>query len=95
MVKKTGFVVKTKLTKGKKSFSKADLDNDGVPNHKDCNPYDPKKQDFGGINAPVERTRTFRGYNVDDYYYSNGQYIKMPGAKSHEKKGFFSRLKGD
>ena len=72
-----------------KSLSNFDLDNDGVPNKKDCNPYDPKKQDFGkGYTKP----RTYRGYNVDDYYYSGGKYYLHPGAEPVDKKGFLSRM---
>lgn len=79
----------TGLTGEKKSFSNYDIDKDGVPNHKDCNPYDPKKQDFArGYTKP----RTYRGYNVDDYYYSGGEYHLSSGAEKEEKKGFISRL---
>lgn len=90
MVKKNGFIIKTKLTKGKKvKFTNADLDKDGKIDRKDCNPYDPKKQDFG---ESYKRPRTYRGYNVDDYYYSGGKYHLHPGAEPVEKKSLISRL---
>ena len=73
-----------------------DLDHDGVPNHKDCNPYDPKKQDYNpNVITPTPRERktpVFRGYNVDDYYYDGSGYHLSPGAQRAEKKGLLSRL---
>lgn len=70
-------------------ISRFDLDKDGVPNKIDCNPYDPNKDFFGGM--PSEHPTLLRGYNVEDYYYTNRGYELMPGAKK-EKKGFFSRM---
>lgn len=72
-----------------KRITNYDLDKDGVPNHKDCNPYDPTKQDFAGS---YEKPRTYRGYNVEDYYYSGDKYHLYPGAEEVEKKSFISRL---
>ena len=69
--------IKPLVAKPKKKKTNYDLDKDGVPNHKDCNPYDPKKQDFA---KGYERPRTYRGYNVKDYYYSKGAYHLYPGA---------------
>ena len=93
MVKKKGFIVKTKLTKGKKvKFTKADLDKDGKIDSKDCNPYDPNKQDFGYTDR--DKVRTYRGYNVDDYFYSGGKYHLHPDAKP-VKKSLISRLFGE
>lgn len=90
MVKKNRFIVKTKLSKGNKfKFTKTDLDKDGKIDKKDCNPYDPEKQDFArGYEGP----RTYQGYNVDDYYYSGGEYHRYPGAEPEEKKGFLNRM---
>lgn len=87
---KEPFSKKEWLVKPKKNkSSNYDLDKDGVPNHKDCNPYDPTKQDFGkGYIKP----RTYRGYNVKDYYFSGGEYHLLPSAEEEEKKGLFSRL---
>jgi len=93
MVKKTGFKINTKLTRGKKiHFSNADLDKDGKPNKIDCNPYDQNKQDFGGLGSPQPKPRTYRGYNVDDYYFSGGKWHLSPQAEPVDKKGLFSRL---
>ena len=73
-----------------------DLDHDGVPNHKDCNPYDPSKQDYNpNVITPSPHERkpaVFRGYNVDDYYYDGTGYHLNPGAEPAEKKGLLSRL---
>lgn len=74
-----------------------DLDRDGVPNNKDCNPYDPKKQDYNSnvITPSVKKRKTpvlFRGYNVDDYYYDGSGYYRRPNAQPAEKKGILSRL---
>lgn len=69
-----------------KSILNFDLDKDGVPNHKDCNPYDPKKQDFGGLED--RQPRFYRGYNVEDWYFTGSGYELISGAKK-EKKGLF------
>jgi len=73
-----------------------DLDGDGVPNHRDCNPYDPRKQDYNPnviVPTPRERkTAVWRGYNVDDYYYDGSGWHLNPGAEPAEKKGLISRL---
>ena len=73
-----------------------DLDHDGVPNNKDCNPYDPNKQDYNPnviVPTPRERkTAVWRGYNVDDYYYDGSGWHLNPGAEPAEKKGILSRL---
>jgi len=66
-----------------------DLDRDGVPNHKDCNPYDPKRQEFGG---GYNKKRVFRGYNVEDYYFDGSGYHLNPKAEKKENKGLISRL---
>ena len=87
--KKSDFI-KTGKKKKQIRFSDFDLDNDGVNNRLDCNPYDPNKTDFGGLGG--KKVRTLQGYNVDDYYYSNGEYRLMRGAKKVERKGFLGRI---
>jgi len=68
-----------------------DLDRDGVPNQKDCNPYDPDRQEFFG--RGYDPVRTLHGYNVEDYLYTGSGYVLKPGAKK-EKKGLFERVFG-
>jgi len=82
--------IKPLVAKPKKNKpSNYDLDKDGVSNQKDCNPYDPEKQDFArGYTKP----RTYRGYNIDKYYYSQGEYHLLPGAEPEDKKGILSRM---
>jgi len=68
----------------KTKFSKFDLDKDGVINQHDCNPFDKRKTDFGGRGG---RIRTFRGYNIDDYFYDASQkkYVLLAGAEPVKK----------
>ena len=67
-------------------FSKFDLDKDGVINQLDCNPYDPKKQDWFG--KPSSKTRLLRGYNIQDYYFDATlrRYVLIPGAKKIKRR---------
>jgi len=94
----SGKVIKQSHKTGQTFFSKMkiyqlrnmDLDQDGVPNHKDCNPYDPKRQEFGG--GIGRKSVVYRGYNMEDYYFDGSGYHLNSGAKPAEKKGLLSRL---
>lgn len=75
------------LLNSKIKFSNFDLDKDGVGNLEDCNPFDSRKTEFGISNKKI---RTFRGYNVEDYFYDSKtrSYVLIAGAKP-VKRGLF------
>ena len=69
--------------------SRIDSDGDTVPDLMDCDPYDPSRQDFDTPTLhPIDRDekRTLRGYNLDDYYFSNGNWVLRPDAKPVKKR---------
>jgi len=70
-----------------------DSDRDGVKDKKDCQPFNPKKQEVG---SPSEvEPKTYKGYKQEDYYWTPEGYKLSEFAKPVKKKGFFSRLFGD
>lgn len=72
-------------------FSDFDLDKDGVKNKKDCNPFDPGKQEYiTSYRKPRKVVRTLRGYDIEDYYFDikQGKYVLRAGARPAKKSWF-------